>query len=108
MFFLFIINRPNTLLIFDELDMGLHPYLVKKIISLYKKQNVKKSGQIIFTSHDTTILDNLTPDEVFLLNKEDNESFGYLMEECSSAVVRKDRNIRTPYEQGRIGGVPKL
>ena len=107
-FFLFIIDRPHTLLIFDELDMGLHPLLVRKIVSLYSKQDIRNCGQVIFTAHDTTILDDLKPDKVFLLNKENNESYGYLVSECSSAIVRKDRNIRTPYEQGRIGGVPKL
>lgn len=107
-FFLFAIARPSSLLLFDELDMGLHPLLVKKIISLYKQHDIHNCGQIIFTTHNTTILDELKSDETLLLNKENNESYGYLISECSSAIIRKDRNIRTPYEQGRIGGVPKL
>lgn len=109
--FLHVSQRPHSLLIFDELDMSLHPFLIKKIISLFVGPNKKDAcscGQMIFTTHDTTIIDELKADKTFLLNKKDNESFGYRVDECSSAVVRKDRSIRTPYEQGRIGGVPQI
>ena len=108
--FFSISQCPHTLLIFDELDMSLHPFLIKKLISLFEPINKSGhiGGQMIFTAHDTTIIDSLKADGSFLLNKSDNESFGYRIDDCSSAIVRKDRNLRTPYEQGRIGGVPKL
>ena len=109
--FLHVSQRPHSLLIFDELDMSLHPFLTKKIISLFIEPNEKDAsscGQMVFTAHDTTIIDTLKADKSFLLNKEGNESFGYRIDECSSAIIRKDRSIRTPYEQGRIGGVPNI
>jgi len=109
-FFLITTQYPTCLLLFDELDMSLHPDIVKKIIALFeeRKQQNLPCGQMIFTAHNTNIMDALKADQVFLLNKEDNESFGYRVDECPSSLVRKDRGIRLPYEQGRIGGVPKL
>ena len=89
--------------------MSLHPFLVKKLLTLFNQENDDNvCGQMIFTAHDTSIMDDLKADKSFFLNKKDNESFGYRADECPSSLVRKNRSLRTPYEQGRIGGVPKI
>ena len=108
-YFLLVCNSAHALLVFDELDMSLHPFLVKKLLTLFNQENDDNvCGQMIFTAHDTSIMDDLKADKSFFLNKKDNESFGYRADECPSSLVRKNRSLRTPYEQGRIGGVPKI
>jgi AAA15 family ATPase/GTPase len=109
-YFLLVCSSSHTLLIFDELDMSLHPFLVKKLLGLFNHKYASDNvcGQMIFTAHDTSIMDELKADKSFFLNKKDNESFGYRADECPSSLVRKNRSLRTPYEQGRIGGVPKI
>ena len=41
-------------------------------------------------------------------NKENNESFGYRLDELSNNVIRNDRKIAPIYDSGVIGGVPVL
>ena len=53
-------------------------------------------------------MDKLDATQIFLVNKSDNKSFGYSIAELPSSVIRKDRSLRTPYEQNKIGGKPNL
>lgn len=95
-------------ILFDELDMSLHPHIVPKILELFDPQKYPDCGQLVFTTHNTGVMDTLDKAELFLLNKDDNESFGYRADELPSALVRKDRPLSKPYDQGKLGGVPKI
>jgi hypothetical protein len=43
-----------------------------------------------------------------LVNKEDNESYAYRLDELPGELVRNYRSIVSPYNKGHLGGVPKL
>jgi hypothetical protein len=43
-----------------------------------------------------------------LVNKEDNESFAYRLDEIPGDILRNDRPILPAYNDGKIGGIPKL
>ena len=99
----------GSILIYDELDISLHPMIVPKLLNLFQDpEKNPKHAQLFFTSHCTDIMKGLRADQIFLLGKENNESYAYCIKECSSAVVRKDRDLIKPYLQGRLGGIPRL
>lgn len=53
------------LIIIDEIDGSLHPLLTAKLIALFQSRIVNQSGaQLIFTSHDATLLGLLDGEEV--------------------------------------------
>jgi len=99
----------GSVMIADELDIHLHPHIVPKLLQLFLDPKVNKRGaQLIFTTHDSGVLDLLGKYRTYLVNKEDNESFGYRLDEISADLVRNDRPVSPLYRAGKIGGVPKL
>ena len=61
-------------MVIDELNIKLHPLLLKFVIDLFKNENSK--AQLIYTTHDTTLLDKkfFRRDQVWFVEKDD---YGY-------------------------------
>lgn len=96
-------------LIFDELDANLHPDIISLILELFtNKENNKKGAQIIFTSHNSEVLNMLSKYQLYIVEKENSESYAYRADEIEENVIRNDRSIRTYYEKNMLGGRPKI
>ena len=100
----------GKVLIIDEIDKSLHPFIVKYIVNLFRNKEINKNGaQLIFTTHDTTILslDIFRRDEIYFTEKDNSTGVSslYSLDEYS---VRKDENIEKGYLLGRYGAVPYL
>jgi hypothetical protein len=67
-----------------------------------------KNAQLLISTHDDAILDLLGKYRTVLVNKEDNESYAYRLDELPGELVRNYRSITSAYNKGRLGGVPKL
>lgn len=92
----------------DELNDSLHPLMVRFLVSMFHDPEINKTGaQLIFTTHDTTILDQqyLRRDQVwFVEKKKDHSSRLYPLTTFSP---RKDRDdIEKNYLYGRYGALP--
>jgi hypothetical protein len=53
-------------------------------------------------------MDHLGKYRTYLVNKKNNESYGYRLDEIPGDILRNDRPVSTPYRNGKIGGVPKI
>ncbi len=98
--------RDNGVMIVDELNTKLHPLLMKFIIDLFK--NEKSRAQLIYTTHDTTLLDTkfFRRDQVWFVEK--NE-FGYSkLTALSDFKIRSDASFEKDYLSGVYGGIPTL
>jgi len=96
-------------LVLDEFDINLHPDLLPALIDFFDNpEKNPKGAQLIFTTHNTEIIDNLKKYRVVLVNKEENESFLYRLDEISDSILRNDRPLTPLYNSGKIGGKPKL
>lgn len=97
----------DKILIWDEMETSLHPSIVKEILRLimYGKQDSK--AQLIFSTHDTNLLDLNTfrRDQIWFteLNK-DRATDIYSLAELKN--VRKDENISKGYMNGKYGAIP--
>jgi hypothetical protein len=97
----------------DELDASLHPTLVAQLVRLFQdsKTNPKRS-QLIFNSHDITILGEATGDrlvgrdQIWFTEKE-NEGATRLFP-LTDLDPRKDEAIAKRYLAGRYGATPIL
>lgn len=96
-------------LVLDEFDVNLHPDLLPMLIDFFENEETNpKNAQLIFTTHHNDIMDKLGKYRVVLVNKEDNESFLYRLDEIPGDMLRNDRSIVQKYKEGKIGGKPKL
>ena len=93
----------------DEFDINLHPDLLPMLLDLFENKEVnKKNAQLILTTHNYDIMDRLGKYKTVLVNKEDNESFLYRLDEIPGDIIRNDRPISPIYNANKIGGKPKI
>lgn len=98
----------GKVLIIDELERSLHPLLLIEIIKLFKdKRYNKSSAQLIFTAHNTDILDRdlLRLSEIAIVRK--TLSQGTTVRKISSFEgIRNVTNFRKQYLNGAFSGIP--
>ena len=104
-----VFGKGKTMVI-DELDRSLHPFLVQFLVELFHTPEINQTNaQLIFTTHDTTLLslDTFRRDQIYFVEKAPHTAATelYSLDEFS---VRKNENIEKGYLLGRYGAIPYL
>ena len=96
----------NKSIFIDELNNKLHPLLMKFIVDLF--YDSKSAGQLIYTTHDTTLLDKkfFRRDQIWFVQK--NELGCSELFALSEFKVRSDASFEKDYLAGVYGGIPFL
>lgn len=91
----------------DEIEASLHPLLTRHLVQFANRCSMSSKAQLIFTTHDTTLLDPslLRRDQVWFTEKND---FGAttLRPLSDFKGVRKDEALQKGYLSGRYGAIP--
>ncbi|MCB0124198.1 MAG: ATP-binding protein, partial [Caldilineaceae bacterium] len=92
----------------DELDSSLHPLLVKHLVQMFHNPQINKNGaQLIFTTHETSILSQevFRRDQIWFVEKDEfNATSLYPLSDFSP---RKGvENLESGYLRGRYGALP--
>ncbi len=107
--FLDIIEHDKTLFC-DELEQSLHESVLHELILLFNELSEGRNCQMIFSTHDTSLLDPdlFRRDQVWFteLNKEDRSTDLYSLMEIRN--VRKDESFGKGYISGKYGAIPML
>ena len=100
----------GEILFVDEIDTNLHPYLSKLLVTLFQSPHINKNNaQLIFTSHNPTLLDRtlFRRDQIWFTEKDE---FGvsdlYSLQDFSD--VREDTPFDKWYLAGKFGGIPNI
>ena len=105
--FLSALDRGATLII-DELERSLHPLLLTEVVRLFKdKRYNTNNAQLIFTAHNTDILDAdlLRVSEIGVVKKNTKE--GTILTRVSAFDgIRNVINFRKQYLNGAFSGIP--
>ena len=98
--------------VIDEIDSSLHTLLTRHIVQTVLAMDPSQPGQLIFTTHDTNLLDLnlLTADSVWLLEKDKAgaSSLYSLAEFKADQLDQLTGQVERGYLQGRFGGIPFL
>lgn len=100
--------KNKKVLVIDELDKSLHPFLVQYIVEMFNNKEINKNGsQLIFNTHDTNLLDLniLRRDQIWFTEKTKENGMSDLYP-LSDFSVRKKENVEKGYLLGRYGAVP--
>ncbi len=93
--------------VIDEMERSLHPALMRKLLELFFKYSNDISTQLIFTTHESTLMDQdlLRRDEIWLIekNKEGMSSLNRLDEKFN---LRFDKELEKSYLKGLFGASP--
>ncbi|WP_324292077.1 ATP/GTP-binding protein [uncultured Sphaerochaeta sp.] len=100
-----LLTEEEKVFVVDELDRCLHPQLSYEFIRLFLEQAAKYDIQLIFTTHESYLMDFdlLRRDEIWFTEKKEGISHLYSLEEFNERI---DRKIDKAYLEGRYGGVP--
>lgn len=100
----------GMVVVIDEIDKSLHTFIVKHLVNMFRDKEINKAGaQLIFTTHDTSLLSLSTfrRDQVYFTEKNNKTGVSdlYSLDEFS---VRKTENIEKGYLLGRYGAIPYI
>ena len=91
----------------DELDNDLHPHLLPRLLDLFKhKHSNPHDAQIIFSCHTPEILNLLYKHQVYMVQKNNQESESWRLDEVTG--LRADDNIYAKYMSGALDAVPNI
>ncbi len=96
-------------MVVDELDNSFHPHLVRYLLRLvHSTARNTGNGQLIFSTHDTSILDPgvLRRDQVWFVEKDDMQATQ--LYPLSDFHPRKNEALEKGYLQGRYGALPYI
>lgn len=100
----------GKVLVCDELEANFHESIMYGLVNLFRKLNRTPSAQMIFTTHDTSVLslDLFRRDQIWFteLTRDTRETDLYSLAEIKN--VRKDENIGKGYIAGKYGAIPML
>jgi uncharacterized protein len=102
-----VLQEGNILLV-DELDGSLHALLVRQLVNLFHSAANSNGAQLIFTTHDTALLDKevFRRDQIWFTEKDATQAARlYSLSEFSP---RNNEAFEKNYLNGRYGGVPFL
>ncbi len=103
-------NQHPLVIVIDELDRSLHSLLTENLIGNYlASRTAAAQSQLIFTTHDVQLMDQslFRRDEMWVTERDRNGA-SKLIPFSEYLDVRKDKDIRKSYLQGRLGGIPRI
>ena len=110
---LYVLEK-GTVFFADELDIKLHPLLMRNILLTFTdKEKNPNNAQLIFTTHNTIYMDMnlLRRDEIWFVEKDNGVSNLYSLDDITNEKgekVRKDSNYEKHYLLGNYGAIPNL
>jgi AAA15 family ATPase/GTPase len=100
-------NKSEKVILLDELDRRLHPLLSRQFLEFFLQGKAEEMrNQLIFTTHDTNLLDLdiLRRDEIWFLEK--NQQGASHLYSLAEFKIRPDLKIDKGYLNGRFGAIP--
>ena len=104
-----VLNKGGILLV-DELERELHPMLVNFIIAKFQSKKSNPNGaQIIFTTHNTELmnLEFMRKDQIYFADKKRSDGSSELYS-VTDFVTKTTDNIRKGYLVGKYGATPNI
>lgn len=102
LFPLFSAAMNGDIVVVDEIDSGIHDLLMSKLLENF--QDYIK-GQLIFSTHNTTLLKVLPANEVYVI-QEDIDGNKQIASFSEVANIKPNNNLQKLYLSGYFSGVP--
>lgn len=97
----------NKVFVIDEIERSIHPLLIKALVEKFS-QDQQTNGQLIFTTHESSLLDHtiFRADEIWFVEKDKQGCTDiYPLSDFKAPQIM---DIRKGYLNGRYGSIPFL
>jgi uncharacterized protein len=101
--------KEGEILIIDEFDARLHPFISLAIVKLFNSNEANpNNAQLIFMTHDTNLLNNkiFRRDQVWFTEK--NKYGATDLYSLAEYRIRNDASFENDYIKGRYGAIPYI
>ncbi len=95
---------PTTILV-DEPELGLHPYAVTVLAELLRSAATRT--QIVVSTQSVTLVNQLSPEDVLIVDREEGESVFRRLVEDDLAAWMDDYALGDLWEKNVLGGRPR-
>jgi predicted ATPase len=92
------------LIIVDEPEIGLHPYALNVVAALFGKAS--HHTQVLISTQSSSFLDNFAPEDVIVVNQEDNASQFKRLNPTELEAWLDEYSLGEVWEKNVIGGGP--
>lgn len=101
-----LLLQPNlpTIILLDEPELGLHPFALQLLASMFKK--ISKKTQIIASTQSVTLTDNFDIEDIIVVNRKDNCSDLKRLKKEDYKEWLKEYSLGEIWQKNIIGGVP--
>ena len=96
--------EPPSTIIIDEPELGLHPYAIKLLASLLLETSTR--AQIIVSTQSSHLLDELTPEQVIVVNQRSGESVLERLDPENLREWLQECTLGQLWEKNTLGGLP--
>ena len=108
---LFDALKTGGVLIIDELDNSMHPFMAELIIKLFNDTEVNPFGaQLIFSTHNINLMspDLMRRDQTWFAEKDKGATRIYSLDAFDKKIVTPTSPFNRWYAEGRLGAVPQI
>lgn len=99
--------KNGGVVIIDEIETGLHPEALYKLIGYFIDENEEGKAQLIFSSHSLEFMGKLDMHQIYLVEKNsDGDSRTFRLNSVEG--VRPEDNFIAKYMSGAYGAFPKI
>ena len=95
--------QPTTIII-DEPELGLHPSAIHLLASMLR--SVSKNTQVIVATQSVTLVNQLQPKDIIVVDREDKQSVFHRLEGVDMTEWLKDYGLGDLWEKNVFGGRP--
>jgi len=98
-------------LIMDELDNSMHPFMAELIIKLFNDTRINKgNAQLIFSTHNINLMSSelLRRDQIWFTEKKQGVTTFYSLDDYDKKKVKPQSPFNQWYAEGRFGGIPEI
>lgn len=109
--FIIHVIRNGSILFFDEIENSFHPHVAELIIKLFNDPLVnKKNAQLIFTTHDLSLMSSATmrKDQIYMVNKSSEKGTEFNCLEAYELSLKDNSPFAKWYGEGRLGAIPSI
>lgn len=99
----------DRILICDEFESNLHESIVYEIVKLFYTAHKDKNAQLIFSTHDTSLLnENLFRHDQIWFTQLNSQRATELYSLAEIRNVKKGENLKKGYIMGKYGAIPAI
>lgn len=109
--FIIRVLRDGAIVFIDEIEGSLHPHIAELIIKLFNDYDINKNNaQLVFTTHDLTLMNPqlFRKDQIYLVEKNILEGSIFTNLEEYDSTLKDNSPFYKWYSEGRLGSIPSI